>query len=88
MPARGWFILLVSVCLAAALVTPAVLYYFLPNDYAVATLNRFTGFLLWPAAQIIATVTGSSLPDPAFTIFLTWIIFSVVLWPVLMLLGS
>jgi uncharacterized membrane protein len=88
MPRRGWFILLVSAGLALALVTPAILNFFFPDNYEVATLNRFSTLLMWPVAQVVTNITGSSSPDPAFTIFLTWVLYSVVLWPVLMLLGG
>jgi len=88
MPRRGWFILLVSASLALALVTPAILYLFFPYVYEIATLNRVSVIVMWPVAQVVSKITGSSLPDPAFTIFLTWIFYSVVLWPFLMLWGG
>jgi hypothetical protein len=88
MPRRGWFILLVSAGLALALVTPAILYLIFPNNYEIATLNRFSTVVMWPAAQLVQAITGSSLPDPAFTVFITWVISSAVLWPLLMLLGG
>ena len=88
MPRRGWFVLLVSAGLALAFVTPAILYLIFPDVYEIAVLNRFSSIVMWPVAQLVSTVTGSSLPDPAFTIFLTWVIYSVVLWPLLMLMGG
>jgi len=88
MPRRGWFILLVSAGLALALVTPAILYLFFPDVYEIAVLNRISVIVMWPVAQIVTRITGSSLPDPAFTIFLSWIFYSIVFWPLLMLSGG
>jgi len=80
--------LLVSAGLSLAVVLPAILNFFFSDYSIVAMLNQLSVLAMRPAEQLVTTITGSSVADPAFTIFATWLLYSAVLWPVLMLFAA
>ncbi len=54
----------------------------------LAELNRLTSPLLLPGAALSKVITGSAWADLAYTVFLDWLIYTALSWPLMMALIS